>query len=121
LGGTRGGLSLSSSGLLSGTPTNVGQYYFVVSVSDSAISADDQTLGLSILVPPVLSNAKRLSSTQFQLTTSGAPGSPTCNFQYSTNLYNWTTFFVTNAPPTPFSVVDPFATNKVRFYRVTVY
>ena len=115
-----GGMSLSSSGVLSGTPTNVGQFYFVVRVTDSAFSADDQTLGLTILVPPVISNAKRLSSTQFQFTASGAPGSPNYEFQYSTNLFNWTTFFVTNAPNTSFVVTDPFATNKVRFYRVFV-
>jgi hypothetical protein len=116
-----GGLNLSSSGLLSGTPTNVGQFYFVVRVTDNSLSADDQTLGLTILVPPTLSNARRLSSSQFQLTASGAPGSPTYEFQYSTNLFNWTTLLLTNAPSTPFSVVDPFATNKVRFYRLSVY
>jgi hypothetical protein len=72
-------------------------------------------------VPPVISNGKRLSSTQFQLTASGAPGSPAYAFEYSTNLFNWTTLFVTNAPATPFTVVDPFATNNVRFYRISVY
>jgi hypothetical protein len=114
------GMSLSSSGVLTGTPFVPGQYYFVVRVADSAYSADDQTLGLNILAPPAISGAKGLPGNQFQFTASGSPGSPTYSFQYSTDLRNWTTFFVTNAPNNAFLVTDPFATNKVRFYRVSV-
>jgi hypothetical protein len=75
---------------------------------------------LIVLPRPAITAPNRLSNTQFQFTASGAPGLPLYTFQYSTNLANWTSFLVTNAPNAPFPVTDPSATNKLRFYRILI-
>jgi len=120
------GLALSPSGQLSGVPGLTGTYYFVVRVTDDAANADDQTLALTILPRPVISGAHRVSSSQFQFTASGSSSPLIYEFQYSTNLANWVTFFATNffsagsGPFSPFVVTDFAATNKARFYRILV-
>jgi hypothetical protein len=49
------GLSLSSSGTISGTPTTVGSATFVIQVSDATVPAQTSTAGFSLTVSPALS------------------------------------------------------------------
>ncbi len=45
------GLSLSSSGIISGTPTTVGTYGFTVKVTDSKATVATKTLGITVIAP----------------------------------------------------------------------
>ncbi|HKV82059.1 MAG TPA: putative Ig domain-containing protein [Candidatus Sulfotelmatobacter sp.] len=51
------GLSLSSSGAITGTPTAVGTYPFVVSVSDFLNAAASQTYSITVNLPPTIAGA----------------------------------------------------------------
>jgi hypothetical protein len=68
---------------------------------------------------PAISAAHRLSSTQFGFDINGA-----INVNYtvevSPNLGTgaWTPLFSFLLTTNPFPIVDPYATNRVRFYRV---
>ncbi len=75
------GLSLSSSGMISGTPTVNGGFSFTVQVTDSAQAAAQKLLSLTVNVPPLsittaaIPNATSGSLFTFQLAaTGGAPG-----------------------------------------------
>lgn len=65
---------------------------------------------------PSLSGASRLPNHQFQMLVNGLVGQ-NYTVQYSTNLTNWNTLYVTNAPASVFNVLDPNATGPLRFYR----
>jgi Putative Ig domain len=78
------GLSLSSTGQISGTPTGAGTYSFAVTINDSRGSAVSQALSI-VVAPP------------FSITTTSLPGavvgssySQNLNVQGGTAPYNWT-------------------------------
>jgi hypothetical protein len=78
------GLSLSSTGQISGTPTAAGTYSFAVTINDSRGSAVSQALSV-VVAPP------------FSITTTSLPGAvvgssyrQNLNVQGGTQPYNWT-------------------------------
>jgi hypothetical protein len=118
------GLLLSSSGLISGTPTTNKTSIFKVQVTDSNVSDPPATKVLSITINPrpALDSAAKISGTQFQFLLNGA-SNQNYTLQMSTNLSstNWTALFVTNNPAAnSFLLTDPDATNQQRFYRVLI-
>jgi hypothetical protein len=117
------GLSLNSSGLISGTPTTNRVFSFKVQVTDSNVSDPPTNKVLSITVnsKPVLSSPAWLTN-QFQMRLTGAANQG-YTIQMSTNLgsTNWISLFITNnATTNSFMVIDPNATNKQRFYRTLI-
>ncbi|HEY1718482.1 MAG TPA: Ig domain-containing protein [Verrucomicrobiae bacterium] len=117
------GLSLNSSGLISGTPTTNRVFSFKVQVTDSNVSDPPTNKVLSITVnsKPVLSSPAWLTN-QFQMQLTGAANQG-YTIQMSTNLgsTNWISLFITNnATTNSFMVIDPNATNKQRFYRTLI-
>ncbi len=119
------GLTLSSSGLISGTPTVGGTYYFQVQAADAYSSTGNKVLSIAVsatVVKPVISSPARLSGGQFQMLLNGV-ANQNYTVQMSTNLdtTNWVTLYTTNNPATnSFLVTDPGATNRQRFYRILV-
>ena len=117
------GLSLNSSGLLSGTPATNKVSTFKVQVTDSSsvTMTNSKVLSITINPKPVLSLPDWLAN-QFQMQLTGG-SNQNYTIQVSTNLSstNWTTLYVTNSVTTnSFLVVDPNATNKQRFYRAVI-
>ena len=116
------GLSLDSSGLISGTPTTNRVFSFKVQVTDSSVSdpPTNKVLSITINSKPVLSSPAWLAN-QFQMRLTGA-SNQNYTVQVSTNLstINWIPILTNNAPTNSFIVVDPNATNKQRFYRVLI-
>ena len=72
---------------------------------------------------PVLSQARRISSSQFSFQLSGVPGQ-NYTVLYAANpalaLTNWSTLLVTNLPASTVLIQDNQAINQQRFYRVKV-
>jgi len=68
---------------------------------------------------PAISGPHRFSATQFGFTVTGATN-VNYTVETSTNLTsaNWTTLFSFLMTTNPFTIMDPYATNKTRFYRV---
>jgi len=125
------GLTLDSSGLLSGTPTsagtNNGLFNFTVEAVDANGNSGVQTLSLLVTnLPPVpltLAASGTLSSNVFKMQINGVLAGSNYILLMSTNLApaNWAPIFTTNAPNTnPLIVPDVNATNPARFYRVQV-
>ncbi len=115
------GLTLYSSGLISGTPTTNKVSSFKVQVNDSSSDVTNKILSITINPKPVLGLPGWLTN-QFQMRLTGG-SNQNYTIQVSTNLSstNWTTLFITNnAVTNSFIVVDPNATNKQRFYRAVV-
>lgn len=118
------GLSLSSSGLISGMPTTNKASTFKVQVSDSNPGLANTTtkiLSITINPLPVLGSPSWLMN-QFKMQLTGA-SNQNYTVQVSTNLSssNWTSLVVTNSTTTnSFIVVDPNATNEQRFYRILI-
>lgn len=119
------GLTLSSSGSISGTPTAGGVYYFQVQAADVYLTPTNKVFSIAVasIVPkPTISSAAHPSSSQFQMLLNGV-ANQNYTLQMSTNLStsNWVTLYITNDPATnTFLLADPNATNKQRFYRVLV-
>jgi hypothetical protein len=115
------GLSLDSSGLISGTPTTNRVFSFKVQATDENSVTTNKVLSIAINSKPVLSLPNWLTN-QFQMRLTGG-SNQNYTIQVSTNLSspNWTTLFITNnAVTNSFIIVDPSATNKQRFYRAVV-
>jgi hypothetical protein len=121
------GLTLSSDGTISGTPTSAGTngiFNFTVAAEDTSSNVAVQPL--SIVVNPVTTlGAPTLmpSSNYFQMQINGVLAGYNYTVLMSTNLAstNWTTIYTTNAPWTNALLVpDANATNQARFYRVQV-
>lgn len=115
------GLSLSSSGLISGIPTTNKVSTFKVQVTDMNSATTNKILSLTINPKPVLGSPSWLTN-RFQMMLIGA-ANQNYTLQLSTNLSstNWTSLFVTNSATTnSFNLADPNATNKQRFYRVLI-
>jgi len=119
------GLTLSTNGIISGTPTTNGTSSFTVQVKDAVASSAVKPLTLVVVtnsspLRPVLSSAGfNVSGGQFHIQLSGVAGQ-NYTLQMSTNLIstNWLFILVTNAPAGPFTITDPNATNVGRFYRI---
>lgn len=118
------GLTLASSGFVSGTPTSGGTYYFQVQAADIYSTMTNKVFAIAVasVVPtPTISSPARLGS-QFQMLLNGV-SNQNYTLQMSTNLSatSWITLYITNNPAAnSFLLADPNATNKQRFYRVLV-
>jgi hypothetical protein len=93
---------------LIGYPGAYGESSYCTQTAFSLITGSDA---------PTIGQPVKSSPTQFRFTVSGATGQYT--IQRSTNLSttNWSAILVTNAPVSPFTVIDPWATNPRSFYR----
>jgi len=117
-------LSLSTNGVLSGTPASAGNFMFFVRVTDGVLNTADSPgpLSLAIVNPqPVLSSPSWFTN-RFQMRLTGVPGQ-NYTLQMSSNLQpnSWTTLYATNRAGTnSFLLADPNATNGQRSYRILV-
>ncbi|MGH7951281.1 MAG: putative Ig domain-containing protein [Limisphaerales bacterium] len=116
------GLSLNSSGLISGTPTTNKVSSFKVQVTDSSVYFATTNKVFSITINPAMpltiSSPAHFSGGQFQMTVSGTTG---LNYtvQMTTNLNSaWIPVLTTNPSSGSFLFNDANATNQQRFYRV---
>ncbi len=116
------GLTLYSSGLISGTPTTNKVSTFKVQVTDSTfVTTTNKVLSITINPKPVLGAPSWLTN-RFNMQLIGA-SNQNYTVQMTTNLSsaNWISLFVTNNPTTnSYFLVDPGATNKQRFYRILI-
>jgi Putative Ig domain len=115
------GLSLDCGGLISGTPTTNKVSTFKVQATDANSTTTNKVLSITINPKPVLGVPTWLTN-RFQMRLTGA-SNQNYSVQISTNLTstNWISLFVTNnAATNSFNIIDPTATNRVRFYRVLV-
>jgi hypothetical protein len=115
------GLTLYSSGLISGTPTTNKVSTFKVQVTDANFVTTNKVLSITINSKPVLGLPTWLTN-RFQMRLTGA-SNQNYTVQMSTNLSstNWISLFITNNTTTnSFNVIDLNATNNQRFYRVLV-
>ena len=112
-------MTISPSGLVSGTPQSAGNYIVIIRVTDSNALTTTSTVQISVGAPFTLSIVSPLvtSKGQFQFT-ANAPVGRSCSVQYSVALPNWTTLFVTNTTVSPFTFTDLNATNQFKFYRL---
>ena len=115
------GLTLYSSGLISGTPTTNKPSIFKFQVQDQNGTTTNKVLSITINPKPVLGSASWLTN-QFQMRLTGA-SNQNYTVQMSTNLSSatWTSLFITNNMTTnSFLLTDPDATNQQRFYRILI-
>jgi hypothetical protein len=115
------GLTLYSSGLISGTPTTNKVSTFKVQVTD-AFTTTNKVLSITINSKPVLLGLPGWLTNQFQMRLTGA-SNQNYTVQMSTNLSstNWISLFITNNTTTnSFLLTDPNATNQQRFYRILI-
>ena len=107
------GLTLNSSGLISGTPTTNKVSTFKVQATDANFTTTNKILSITINPKPVLSSPAWLTN-QFSLRLTGA-SNQNYTLELSTNLSstNWTALFITNnATTNSFNLADPNATNS---------
>lgn len=109
-------LTLSSSGLISGTSSVTGTFAFHAQVNDNNGGQTSRLLQIIINPLPLLAQPFRLNPSQFQLHLNGSVGQ-NYTLQYSTTLTNWTSFVITNPSASDVIIVDPTATNLMRGYR----
>ncbi|HXB59287.1 MAG TPA: carboxypeptidase-like regulatory domain-containing protein, partial [Candidatus Acidoferrales bacterium] len=123
------GLTLSTDGTISGTPTSAGTngiFNFDVIAEDNFSNAAVQPLSITVTgtgVTTLGSASLMTSSNTFQMLINGVQTGYNYTVQMSTNLAstNWTSIYTTNAPGTNALLVpDSNATNQSRFYRVQV-
>lgn len=115
------GLSLNSSGLISGLPVTNSVTGIKVQVTDSNSLVTNKVLSLTINRQPVLSVPAWLTNRFSMLLTGASNQNYTIQTSTSLTSSNWTPLFVTNYPfAAAFIVTDPRATNKQQFYRVLV-
>ncbi len=115
------GLSLNTSGLISGAPTTNKPSTFKFQVQDQNGTITNKVLSITINSKPVLVS-QSWQTNRFQLRLTGA-ANQNYTLQLSTNLSstNWIPLFITNNTTTnSFLLTDPNATNKQRFYRVLI-
>lgn len=119
------GLALSGSGLISGTLSTNGTFYFQLKVWDSGTPAQEtyRVFELMLLPPPELVPAVLVplrvdKGDAFKFIIQGKAG---CGYlvQSSTDLINWTDVVTTNAPSDEFEFSgEQVSEKKVKFYRV---
>jgi YD repeat-containing protein len=113
----------STSGVLSGTPTNKIGAPFTINLTATNGVLPNATqiflLGIVVTSKPSLSTPSRSSNSQFQMLLNAVAGQ-NYTVQTTTNLTstNWSTLLITNAPGSSIQIIDPHATNQYRFYRV---
>src|SRR5665213_2653489 len=115
------GLSLNSSGLISGTPTMSTNRSFKVQMTDANFTTTNKVLSITINARPVLSSPNWVTN-QFQMLLIGA-SNQNYTLELSTNLSSasWISLFSTNnATTNSFLLTDPSATNQQRFYRLLI-
>jgi hypothetical protein len=115
------GLSFSSSGLISGTPTLFSGANLKVIVTDAASASAEKSLQIVINPKPMLSLVS-WATNRFTMRLSGAPHQ-NYTLQVSTNLASgsWNTLYVTNHPEIgTFTVRDANATNPQGIYRILI-
>ena len=112
------GLNLTSAGVVSGTPTNGGTFSFIVQVADSASTNAQQLFTVAIQNNAPVISVQGCTNGVIQLLISGDGGAD-YSIEFSTNLMDWETVFMTNAPAVPFGWADTNTLNSSsRFYRV---
>ncbi len=115
------GLSLNSSGLITGTPATNGVSGIKVRVTDANASVTNQVLSITINPRPVLSLPDWRTNRLSLRLTGASNQNYTLQTSASLNATNWTSLFVTNNPnSSSFIVIDPNATNRQQFYRVLI-
>ncbi|HXI73814.1 MAG TPA: putative Ig domain-containing protein [Verrucomicrobiae bacterium] len=115
------GLSLTSSGLISGTPKTNSVFAFKAQVTDGNSAVTNKVLFITVNRRPMLLTPAWLTN-RFSMRLFGA-ANQNYTIQTSTNLYstNWVSLFTTNNPnASSYMVTDPQATNRQRFYRVLI-
>jgi hypothetical protein len=96
---------------------------FALKVADNGSPILSATQSFTVTVNPLTlpsATSFALNSGQFGFQVSGQAG-PDYAVQVSSNLFNWSTPFITNSPAMPFSWTDTApATLPARFYRIKV-
>jgi hypothetical protein len=112
------GLRLSSAGVVSGMPTNRGTFSCIVQVADhvGATATEMFTIEIQNNAPTI--GVVSCTNGTITLLISGDVG-PDYTIEASTNLLDWETVFITNAPATPFRWSDT-ATSRASFYRASL-
>ncbi len=115
------GLTLYSSGVISGTPTTNLVATFLVQVNDQSSDVAYKALSITINPKPILGKIN-WQTNQFEMLLTGG-SNQNYTVQAATNLVspNWISLFTTNsATANSFLIIDPRATNATRFYRVLI-
>ncbi len=112
-------LTLSTNGVLSGTPTIAGTFGFTVQVTDQSLATTNQPLSVTVFSKPSLGVTTPVSTNQFQFLLTGGLGQIYI-VEHSQTFSNWTTLLTTNAPGSSFFITIPIGTNTRDFFRVRV-
>jgi hypothetical protein len=120
------GLTLSTNGVLSGTPSVSGTFYFSARVTDSVMTNSDGPFQLTINSsgvgpsPVVLSGPVFRSNGEFQFSFDTAAGT-NYTIQYTSTLPGpWTSVLTIAGSGGPVTIIDPNATVPQRFYRLKI-
>jgi hypothetical protein len=116
------GLALGTNGVVSGTPTTSGSFYFMANLRDATFNNTTRLISLQIqaaAVRPAISAAGKLGTSQFQFTITGTAGQ-TYSIETTPDFKNWTSVLVTNAPSDSFVIQVDRSTSGAAFYRVKV-
>jgi len=93
---------------------------FTLKVADNGTSSMSATQSFTVTVNPLtqpsFSNISAAGG-QFSFNVSGQSG-PDYTIETSTNLTQWSNFFITNSPALPFNWTDATASSPQRFYRI---
>ena len=112
------GLSLSSAGVVGGTPTNGGTFSFIVQVADNTSATAMEMFTVAIQNNAPILWVQGCTNGVIQLLISGDAG-PAYTLECSTNLVDWEAACTTNPPVLPFCWTDGSVSNSsMRFYRV---
>jgi hypothetical protein len=118
------GLSLSTNGVLSGTPSVSGTFYFSFRVTDTVLTASDGPFALTINSsgggpsPVALYGQAFLSNGEFQFSFDAATGT-NYTIQYTSTLPGpWTSVLTIVGSGGPVTIIDPNASGPQRFYRL---
>jgi hypothetical protein len=113
------GLDLQTNGIVSGTPSINGSFYFMVKAVDSLQASATGSVGIQVQARPVVSDPARSGAAQFQFKVTGAAGQ-TYSVESTPDFKQWTPVLVTNAPANSFLIQLDRSTNRAIFYRVKV-
>jgi hypothetical protein len=111
------GLSLSSAGVLAGTPTNAGTFSFILQVADNVSATATEIFTVEIRNNASTILVQNCTNGSITLLVSGDPGL-NYGIEFSTNLVVWQEAFATNSPTVPFLWTDTNASSlRTHFYR----
>lgn len=110
------GLTLSSAGLLSGTPTISGNYSFTVRAQASNDARCSGSETYTLVVAAHLLAPSRQEDGSVILTLEVEPGRPH-TIEYSADLVNWVELVTATSEDGSMTVTDPDAPAAVRYYR----